>query len=275
MSEVNAATETGATAPEGAPEAPDSTRERSTIEFPYGDLDSAVRIAKGVHEVGGMNCGDVQLAAHLGLAREGGGYRGLIRTAKVFKLITPRKGDNRLTDLGSRISDPQHEAAARAQAFLAVPLYNAIYERYKGRALPPPAALENEMATLGVAKKSASKARQPFQRSAKQAGFFAYGENRLVAPHGSQSSSKPSNDDRSDPVKQDDQVKPPLGGNGGAESRHELIEGLFKALPREQTDWSMSDRYKWLQAANTIFDLIYKNPESASYLKIEILESTS
>ena len=53
-----------------------------------------------------------------------------------------------LTPLGLRIVDSSQEAAARVEAFLVVPLYKAIYEKYKGYTLPPPAALEREMAGL-------------------------------------------------------------------------------------------------------------------------------
>ena len=50
--------------------------------------------------------------------------------------------------------------------------------------LPPAAALEREMGQLGVASKQTGKARQAFERSAEQAGFFAHGADRLVMPVG-------------------------------------------------------------------------------------------
>ncbi|MEN9544188.1 MAG: hypothetical protein RLZZ598_1021, partial [Pseudomonadota bacterium] len=31
-------------------------RERSTIAFPYADLDAAIEVVKGVHNAGGMAC---------------------------------------------------------------------------------------------------------------------------------------------------------------------------------------------------------------------------
>ena len=46
----------------------------------------------------------------------------------------------------------------------------------------PNPALEAQIEKLGVAPKVKDKARQVFQRSATQAGYFAFGNNRLVAP---------------------------------------------------------------------------------------------
>ena len=43
-------------------------RERSTIGFPYGDLDTAMQVAKGVHEVGGSSC-EIERNSRLGMAK--------------------------------------------------------------------------------------------------------------------------------------------------------------------------------------------------------------
>jgi hypothetical protein len=61
-------------------------------------------------------------------------------------------------------------------------LYEAIFAKYKGYSLPPPKAIEREMISLGVAPKQADRARQVFERSAQQAGFFAHGSDHSVKP---------------------------------------------------------------------------------------------
>jgi hypothetical protein len=76
--------------------------------------------------------------------------------------------------------DPHLGPQARVQAFLTVPLYKALFENYRGFTLPRDVALEQQMVSLGVATKQKQKARQAFQRSAEQAGFFAHGRNKLV-----------------------------------------------------------------------------------------------
>lgn len=74
--------------------------------------------------------------------------------ARIFGLIESEKGQISLTDIGRRIVDPTQERRARAEAFLHVPLYVAIYSKYKQHMLPPAAALEREMAQLGVVVKA-------------------------------------------------------------------------------------------------------------------------
>ena len=66
--------------------------------------------------------------------------------------------------------------------FLNVPLYKAIFDKYKGGVLPPQAALERDIIGLGVAEKQTGRARQVFERSAEQANFVEHGKDRLVMP---------------------------------------------------------------------------------------------
>jgi len=51
--------------------------------------------------------------------------------------------------------------------------------------LPPAAGLETAMVALGVTPKQKDTARQVFQRSATEAGFFAYGLAVWCFPHSS------------------------------------------------------------------------------------------
>jgi hypothetical protein len=67
---------------------------------------------------------------------------------------------------------PNRMPEAKARAFLAVPLYKAVYEKYKGGVLPPAAALERDLVALGVAEKQKGRAGQVFERSAEQAGLL-------------------------------------------------------------------------------------------------------
>jgi hypothetical protein len=73
-------------------------------------------------------------------------------------------------------------------------------------------------AGLGVAKKQTDKARQTFQRSAQQAGFFAYGQDRLVMPAVGPGMPEPKKDDE---VKPDEQQRKKTtdDGNGGGVTR--------------------------------------------------------
>jgi hypothetical protein len=254
------------------PQEEDGKRERSTIEFPYLDIDMAVGIAKAVHEVGGSSCAWDQLAAHLSQSATAGGFRLRVMTAKTFGLVTYGQGTVNLTDLGQRLCDPQQEKAARVEAFLVVPLYSAIHEKFKNATLPPADALENEIAKLGVAPKQKGKARQVFQRSATSAGFFWSGPNRLVRPaiKGSAITTAPVVSEE-EPEKPDKKRK-----HDEDERRHPLIAGLLKELPEPQTEWTTENRKKWLEMASTIFNVIYKDSDdSRGSLKVIVEKSSA
>lgn len=248
----------------GAPQSQDGKRvyERSTIEFPYNDLDDAVEIAKTIHSNAGMSCTLDQLAAYLHVAMTGGAFNGRVANAGTFRIAKRSGGMVTLSSIGLRIVDPNTEAEARAEAFLSVPLYSAIHDKYRGYSLPPAAALEREMQALGVAGKQTDKARQAFMRSAKQAGFFAHGEDRLVRPSfGAGPTTKPI-----EPPPEEKPKEKSRGGGEPPDGLHPFILGLLKSLPKATfdddgaplTDWSGPARQKWLQTAANIFDLIYK-----------------
>jgi hypothetical protein len=239
-------------------------RERSTIEFPYTSLDDAAQVAKAIHKAGGNEARLELLAAELGHSTtESGGFRQRIGGARMFGLASSAQGMVTLTALGARIVDENTEQAARIEAFLTVPLYKSIYEEFKAGVLPPNEGLENKMVALGVAQKQKDRARQAFQRSAKEAGFFAYGTNRLVYPAG-----KPAVGGAAKPI--DKPADQPKGGGssggGGGEPPHKnpFIQGLLSKLPAEDTEWSIDDRRKWLQLAISVFEVTYKSASGDS-----------
>jgi hypothetical protein len=239
-----------------------SGRSQSTIEFPYMDLESAVEVAANVHEIGGSSCDWDQLAARMGQAAQGGGFRQKLIGARTFGVVSYDRGKVNLTALGLRIVDQQQAKAAKVEAFLSVPLYRAIYEKFKGNSLPPQAGLEREMVNLGVAPKQSDKARQAFQRSAKQAGFFEFGIDRLVSPPlngGAQAAAAVS------PAPE--KPRELSAGGGGGDDLHPFIKGLLQKLPAPESEWPVEQRAKWLTTAMNIFDLMYTAPpDSASKL---------
>lgn len=244
----------------------EARRERSTIEFPYVDLDDVVALAKAVHARGGFACQVDQLAAELQQSAASSGFRQRLSAARVYQIAAQSQGVVTLLPIGIKLTDPDQEPAARAEAFMSVPLYKRIYEKFKGSTLPPNVGLESTMADLGVAQKQKDKARQVFQRAAAQAGFFAHGASRLVPP-----SFKPNADTTPEPERQTDKNEPKGGDGGGGGGRHPLIVGLIDTLPTEKSDWAIEDRKAWLEGAAAIFNLIYKNPGKGS-LTIQVQE---
>lgn len=259
-----AAKVTEATAGQTSPES-SATRQQSTIDFPYSDLDSAIEVAKAVQHVGGLSCSWDQLAAKMNQAANGGGFRTRVASAKTFGLLTYGGGTVSLTKLGSQICDPEQEAPAKAEAFLCVELYRAIHEQFKGLTLPPATGLEAAMVSHGVSQKQKERARQVFAKSATQAGFFAYGPTRLVAP-AFKNGKKP--DEAIPPATGEQEHKPDSkkgGGGGGGDDLHPFIKGLLAKLPEPETAWPMNDRKKWLQTALNIFDLMYTTPDGENH----------
>ena len=233
--------------------------ERSTVEFSYTDLDSAIEVVRGVHNAGGTACDSDQLAAQLNLEAKGGGFRLKVAGAKSFGLITNERGGRvTLTDAGRQIIDPSLERAARMNAFLSVELYRKVFDQFKGGPLPPQAGLERSLVSLGVGAGVKDRARQVMLRSAKQAGFFEAATDRLVKP--SIQSEGAAALDSADAQRRDQQ--PGRGGNsgsggGGGGQEHPLIQGLLMTLPQPRSEWSGQERVNWLNMASSIFKMIY------------------
>lgn len=239
-------------------------QERSTIQFPYSDLDAAVEVARGVHNAGGTACDTDQLAAQLKMEAKGGGFRMRVTGAQTFNLINYERGGRIvLTDLGRQVVDPIQERQARMNAFLAVELFAKVYEEYKGGPLPPQAALERAIASMGVGSKVKDRARQSLMRSAKQAGFFEQAADRLIKPI-IKSETPPTPKDENNGEKPINGGGAGGSGGGGGGAQHPLIQGLLVPLPKPGDEWSASERMNWLSMANFIFKTIYKQPQQDS-----------
>ena len=229
-------------------------RERSTIRFPYGDLDDAVQVANTIHGRYGRSCTLDQLAAALDQTVSGA-FRAKVATAATFGAIETQRKQITLTDLGVQLIDPQTEAAARTQAFLSVPLYQKVFDAFQGSRLPGDRGLEAELVKLGVAAKQAGKARQALQRSADQAGFFSLGRDRLVKPAASTIA------DTAPVVHKTDSDQGKLTDEEVSIVRHPLLVGLWERLPEPKPGaLSPEEQEEWLEAARVNLRLLYGGP---------------
>ncbi|WP_379063420.1 hypothetical protein ACHMW4_20525 [Mesorhizobium sp. UC22_110] len=253
-----------------------SKREQSSIAFPYLDLDAGVEVSRAIYRRAGLgSCAIDELAAEMGQVVSGA-LRLKTGTARIFDLTTKggSGGGIQLSDLGRLVVSPETERAARAEAFMRVPLYAAIYESYRGHLLPPMKALEREMQKLGVSSKQTDKARQAFERSARQAGYFESGEDRLVRPK-AELPTKRLDDDEADRRRDAEQEK--VGGDSKGVSGksyggyHPFIEGLLSELPEEFNGWSVTEQAEWLRAAASIFKLLSKTKGRISIKEEEVI----
>lgn len=240
-----------------------SKRSRSTIQFPYGDLNHALEVTRAIHSNSGDQCTLDQLAAWLKHDNvDSGAFQGKVATARIFGLIETGRKQVNLTPLGSNAVDPQQERQARVDAFLHVQLYRAIFDKYRGRLLPPGVGLEREMANLGVSPKQTDKARQAFQRSADQAGLFAHGRDRLVMPADTSAEREVPGPETWQPQTVEGESRRGFGGGQPPSDLHPFIQGLLGTLPAPDSVWPQDERTKWLETAQNIFGLIYKEGAS-------------
>jgi hypothetical protein len=215
-----------------------AARVRSTIAFPYSPLSDAEQVAQGVHQRGGSASMD-ELAAELNQVITSGAFRTKVASARTFGVVSVRRGIATLTALGKRLVDPTQVDQARADAFLTVPLYRQVFDEYKGHTLPKADGLENTMARLGVSPKQTERARQAFQRSAEQAGYFRNGTDRLVPPVLSGASGT---------------------GNETPKRDHEgrlsaAVEALVLQLLDEGDGWMPEDTHEYVRAIRTVYNL--------------------
>lgn len=230
----------------------EASRQRSTIGFPYNDLKSAIELAEAIHtHVGTGYCDDAQLAAWTNQSSKSSGFRTQVYAARMFGLLAGEgTGSHSLTELGRAIVDPDQTREAKSRAFMQVPLYRAVFEHYKGHVLPPAAALERDMVGMGVSEKQKDRARQVFERSAEQAGYFEHGKNKLVAPGVQQGARQEA--------KRDEEKR---GGGGGGDDGDvdPIIKGLLARLPPTGAAWSTNERKLWLDLLENSFKLIYRD----------------
>jgi hypothetical protein len=242
-------------------------RQRSSIAFPYMDLGEAIALAKAIHNnVGTGTCTIEQLAPWVKQSPTSSGFRSRLAASRLFGLIdTDRSDALRLNELGRLVVDNKRDREGRAKAFLNVPLYAAVHDKFKGGVVPPAAALEKELVGLGVASTLSDTARRILERSAEQAGFYEAGRDRLVMP-----GYAPQDGPSGDVVVETNGGGGmggggSLGGGGGEPPAIDpIIAGLLKRLPKSGAKWSKAQRKLWLSLLEGSFDLIYEDDEAAN-----------
>jgi len=132
---------------------------------------------------------------------------------------------------------------------------DAFSKSHDGYTLPGPGPLERFMRDAGVSPKQTGKARQAFMRSARQAGFFAHGEDRLVRPSFPTGGAGNTADRCGE--------RGPDQGQAWRQrrrhpARHPLIEGMFQSLPENGQTWTLDEAADWLHAAAYNLRFAYK-----------------
>jgi hypothetical protein len=122
---------------------------RSTFRSVTYDLDAAVAVAR---YVSGSEAGvsSEQLAPALGYSGvKNGAFLTRLANARLFGLVSGSSSQVILSDRGRRALSPDaaESAGARAEAFLSVPLFRAVFDHYADRPLPGPEDLGSVLRT--------------------------------------------------------------------------------------------------------------------------------
>ena len=121
-------------------------RQRSAYLFPAYGFTTALDIARRVEESGGGTLSEETLSMNLGLSAKSSGFRLKSLAARQFQLITKQGDTLSTTSVAKAIFKPtSNEDALRGyrQAFLSIPLFKAVAERYRGQRLPDSQTLRN------------------------------------------------------------------------------------------------------------------------------------
>ena len=229
---------------------------RSTIAFPYSALDAAIKLATVIYEGHGNECDLAQLAGGLNTTVTSSKFRSMVSAAKMFNLIHTRAEGAVLTELGISIVDPSTSDDAKVEAFLSVPLYRAVHDRFAGRVLPPDPGLEAAIRSLGVTAKSVARARQTLQRSAATAGFFQSGKNRLLRPpKGQLETTAPPPTSRDDETAGELESERPISPEAPGPSDR-LLGALWSKLPTEGA-FPEPQRSQWVKMMELALDMVY------------------
>ena len=245
-------------------------------QFLVYDLNASLVLAKTVREKGGDTCSPEQLGAWLDYKNtKGGGYVARVYAAKAFGLIETVQGKYRITPRAESILyevTPQAKTQALRDAFMGVPMFRSIYERYKGTQLPVELGMNNLLRTYyHVPPDRVSTAYRVLMDSADSAGFFHQGRRtQLVEPViGTPSFATPeATNDGGEASSERPGPKYWNGGRGGGSdggselpSRGKLLDGMWEELPEEQA-WDEDGLAYWLETFERLLRVRYRVPKT-------------
>jgi hypothetical protein len=242
--------------PEGAPVPETRRRDKSTVAFPYSNLEEVASLAKAIYDRGGVPMTRDQIADVIGTAPENSTLRVKLAAAQTFGALYADDGKLSLTEIGRGLAsgDEGEAAKARVEAFLSVELYRKLVDHFRNQRLPPAKGIEAVIKALGVAEKQCERARWAFEKSAAFAGYFNATKDRLVAPvltAPAQKEAALQNGGGGHPPK-----SPPPEAPKKAEF-DPLIEGMLRRLPPANQKWPMQQRVRWLRTLAANFSEVY------------------
>ena len=220
---------------------------RAKFAYPYFNMKSSLDVARLIYEKGGGSCTPDQLAAFLDYKSvKSGTYQTRTSASRQFGFVQSGGGEISITERAQKILNPvmpEEANLAKTEAFLAVELFNQIYQQFQGKTLPPEAGLKNPIHSnlLNLTNDRVGPAIRVFFQSAEYAGFFATGgdRSRLIKPPINISDRKPNSDIQMESQPQNEgQQKPKWTGGGGGEP-----PGVHSAINRASARITSTRKY--------------------------------
>lgn len=163
-------------------------RQISALRYPYYDLATCLEIVRRVFQEKGGSTTKEGLAETLGTSTEKSTFAQKVNACVLFGLLRSQGSLLEVADLALRIikfRDERDRARAYAEAFLSVPLYARVQEKFSGRPLPPETGLKNVLDTeFGVIPKRVDEAYRIMMLSARHAGLITVSDGNTYMSKG-------------------------------------------------------------------------------------------
>ena len=165
---------------------------RSAYLFPSYDFGIARKIAERIERDGAGSLAEATLAVALGSSAKSSGFRLRVLAAKHFGLLNKRGNMLETTPLAKAIIKPKNDSERNSsiiEAFLRVPLFQEIANRYKGQPLPQGASFRNILEReLGIQPNRVTEAERVFTDSCREANMLRVtGNNTYLVTQADQS----------------------------------------------------------------------------------------
>jgi len=244
---------------------------KSALMAPYFDLEASIEVARTIFNQGGGRCTNDQLVHWLKYSSvKSGAYvtRVSAATSKYFGLINDNSKNFSLSARGKQIVAPVSEgdaASAKVSAFLSVPLFNKVFEEFRGKPLPAEQGIKNLFSNYGVVKDRIPAAVRVFLNSAEQAGFFSTSgdRSRLIQPSviGGPQDVPFKEDVRASEVGNEivskAEVPCVVQSYTSNDTINPAILGLLQKLPADGAHWSKVEKARFLNAFTSSIEFLY------------------
>ncbi len=238
----------------------------ANMSAPRYDLDSSLEVAQAIFDHGGTVSGQTLAGLLKYGGTNNGAYLSRVGAAKAFGLIEGSSQALHVTDLAQNILQPIYAEASDAyklEAFLLVPLFNAVFSELEGKPLPEAAGLQNLLKNqYGVGDKQAPMAAARLRESAEQAGLFKVVPNRMIRPASAPlPRSTGVNLQDQDTTDEPRQAERSAGPAPTPEKYPKLLEGVLEQLPPASAGWDEDGLSDWLDLAEMALRVIYRLPK--------------